>query len=147
MSVAQPLLETIEADEPTVSQTARGAAALQPKTAREPVVLTPTTRSTGQMANTPGDAESGACYALTGILILTDHNVQVLALYSVKYDAVVLEPCIGEHLTNLNNSQSSHPLALFFLYFFRIAAVAVYILSGWFTENFVLTVSFSIRAV
>ncbi|KAF5313270.1 hypothetical protein D9619_003034 [Psilocybe cf. subviscida] len=100
MSVAQPLLETIEADEPTVPQTGSGGATLQPKTARETVVLTPTTRSTAQMANTPGDAESG-----------------IGAIFR----------------------QSSHPLALFFLYFFRIAAVAVYILAGWFTENFVLT--------
>ena len=32
-------------------------------------------------------------------------------------------------------------MALFFLYFFRIAAIAVYVLSEWFTRNFVLTVS------
>ncbi|KAF9443714.1 Golgi apparatus membrane protein TVP23 [Macrolepiota fuliginosa MF-IS2] len=35
--------------------------------------------------------------------------------------------------------QSAHPLALLFLYFFRIAAVAVYVLSGWFTDNYVLS--------
>ncbi|KIM48027.1 hypothetical protein M413DRAFT_439726 [Hebeloma cylindrosporum] len=35
--------------------------------------------------------------------------------------------------------QSSHPLALFLLYFFRIAAIVVYVLSEWFTRNFVLT--------
>lgn len=63
MSVAQPLLDTIEADEPIAPQAGNGAATLQPKSAREPVVLTPTTRSTAQMANTPGDAESGACCA------------------------------------------------------------------------------------
>ncbi|TFK40981.1 Golgi apparatus membrane protein TVP23 [Crucibulum laeve] len=35
--------------------------------------------------------------------------------------------------------QSAHPLALFFLFFFRIAAIAVYILCGWFTDNYVLS--------
>ncbi|KAF9015342.1 hypothetical protein BDQ17DRAFT_1295103 [Cyathus striatus] len=35
--------------------------------------------------------------------------------------------------------QSAHPLALFFLFFFRIAAIAVYILCGWFTNNYVLS--------
>ncbi|KAL5534329.1 TVP23 [Sanghuangporus baumii] len=35
--------------------------------------------------------------------------------------------------------QSTHPLVLFFLYFFRITAIAVYILSGIFTDNYVLS--------
>jgi len=35
--------------------------------------------------------------------------------------------------------QSAHPMVLAFLYFFRIAAIAVYILCGWFTSNFVLS--------
>ncbi|KAF8649816.1 hypothetical protein AX16_005581 [Volvariella volvacea WC 439] len=35
--------------------------------------------------------------------------------------------------------QSAHPVALFFLYFFRIAAISVYILSGFFTSDFVLS--------
>ncbi|KAF5377528.1 hypothetical protein D9615_005242 [Tricholomella constricta] len=35
--------------------------------------------------------------------------------------------------------QSAHPLALFFLFFFRIAAIAVYILCGFFTDNYVLS--------
>jgi len=35
--------------------------------------------------------------------------------------------------------QSAHPLALFFLYFFRTAAIAVYILCGFFTDNYVLS--------
>ncbi|KAL0950961.1 hypothetical protein HGRIS_007712 [Hohenbuehelia grisea] len=34
--------------------------------------------------------------------------------------------------------QSAHPLALFFLFFFRLAAIIVYILCGWVTQNFVL---------
>lgn len=45
--------------------------------------------------------------------------------------------------------QSSHPLALFSLYLFRTAAVAVYILCGFFTDNYVLSVGqvfFSLRA-
>ncbi|KAG9045342.1 Golgi apparatus membrane protein tvp23 [Tulasnella sp. UAMH 9824] len=35
--------------------------------------------------------------------------------------------------------QSSHPLALFCLYLFRIAAISVYILCGLFTDNYVLS--------
>ncbi|KIJ53644.1 hypothetical protein M422DRAFT_222299 [Sphaerobolus stellatus SS14] len=35
--------------------------------------------------------------------------------------------------------QSSHPLALFFLYLFRIGALATYILCGLFTDNYVLS--------
>jgi len=35
--------------------------------------------------------------------------------------------------------QSSHPLVLFCLYTFRIAAVATYLLCGYLTENFVLS--------
>ncbi|KAF9240957.1 DUF846-domain-containing protein [Melanogaster broomeanus] len=35
--------------------------------------------------------------------------------------------------------QSAHPVALLCLYFFRIAAVAVYILCGLFTNNYVLS--------
>ncbi|KAF7370810.1 Golgi apparatus membrane protein TVP23 [Mycena sanguinolenta] len=34
--------------------------------------------------------------------------------------------------------QSAHPLALFFLFFFRIAAIAVYLFSGIVTENYVV---------
>jgi len=35
--------------------------------------------------------------------------------------------------------QSSHPLALIFLYFFRTAAITVYVLAGFFTKNYVLS--------
>jgi len=35
--------------------------------------------------------------------------------------------------------QSAHPLALFFLFLFRIAAIAVYILCGFFTDNYVVS--------
>ncbi|KAF8746309.1 hypothetical protein AX14_000094 [Amanita brunnescens Koide BX004] len=35
--------------------------------------------------------------------------------------------------------QSAHPLTLFFLFFFRTAAVVVYVLCGWFTDNYVLS--------
>jgi len=33
-------------------------------------------------------------------------------------------------------------MALFFLYFFRIAAITVYLISGWFGDSYVLTVRF-----
>ncbi|KAI0669966.1 DUF846-domain-containing protein [Trametes maxima] len=35
--------------------------------------------------------------------------------------------------------QSTHPLVLFFLYFFRLAAITVYILCGFFISNYVLS--------
>ncbi|KAJ7746932.1 Golgi apparatus membrane protein TVP23 [Mycena maculata] len=35
--------------------------------------------------------------------------------------------------------QSSHPLALFFLFLFRTGAITVYLLSGFFTDNYVLS--------
>lgn len=35
--------------------------------------------------------------------------------------------------------QSAHPVALFFLYFFRTAAIVVYLLCGFFTSNYVLS--------
>jgi len=35
--------------------------------------------------------------------------------------------------------QSAHPMVLAFLYLFRLAAIAVYILSGFFTSNYVLS--------
>ncbi|KAK7694574.1 Golgi apparatus membrane protein tvp23 [Cerrena zonata] len=35
--------------------------------------------------------------------------------------------------------QSAHPVALFFLYCFRVAAIAVYLLCGFFTSNYVLS--------
>ncbi|KDR85176.1 hypothetical protein GALMADRAFT_326856 [Galerina marginata CBS 339.88] len=99
MSVSQPLLDTIEADEPS-APSAGNISSTQNKSARTPVVLTPTNRTTHQMATTEGDAESG-----------------IGAIFR----------------------QSAHPLALFCLYFFRIAAITVYVLSGWFTSNYVLT--------
>jgi len=58
MSVAAPLLDTIEADDPVPRVTNGGAQAKSPK----PVVLTPSTRNTSGtsgMANTEGDAENG----------------------------------------------------------------------------------------
>ncbi|KAJ7636022.1 Golgi apparatus membrane protein TVP23 [Mycena polygramma] len=65
-----------------------------------PVVLTPTSRATEQMATNEGDAEAG----IAGIF-----------------------------------RQSAHPLALLFLFLFRTAAITVYLLSGFVTNNYVLS--------
>ncbi|KAE9410893.1 Golgi apparatus membrane protein TVP23 [Gymnopus androsaceus JB14] len=35
--------------------------------------------------------------------------------------------------------QSAHPMSLFFLYFFRIAAITIYVISGFLTDNYVLS--------
>jgi len=48
--------------------------------------------------------------------------------------AADLESGIGSILR-----QSAHPLVLFFLYFFRLAAIGVYVLCGLFTDNYVLS--------
>lgn len=57
-TIATPLLETIEPDEPSDSASLTGNinASATPK---RPVVLTPGTRPAGQTATTPNDAESG----------------------------------------------------------------------------------------
>ncbi|KIJ21584.1 hypothetical protein PAXINDRAFT_5746 [Paxillus involutus ATCC 200175] len=61
---------------------------------------------------------------------------------------IVLTPGSSAMASDPNNAetgiagmfkQSAHPAALFCLYFFRIAAVAVYILCGLFTDNYVLS--------
>lgn len=43
------------------------------------------------------------------------------------------------------SQQSAHPVALFFLFFFRIAAIVVYLLCGFFTSNYVLSVCCTYR--
>ncbi|KAF8349905.1 Golgi apparatus membrane protein TVP23 [Amanita rubescens] len=96
MSVSTPLLDnTIEPDDSEIVPS-------KPQSAKQPVVLSPTNRTSGSgaMATSQSDAESG----IAGML-----------------------------------RQSAHPAALFFLYIFRTAAVVVYILCGWFTDNYVLS--------
>ena len=39
-------------------------------------------------------------------------------------------------------SQSAHPVALIFLYLFRVAAIATYLLCGFFSSSYVFSVSF-----
>ena len=43
--------------------------------------------------------------------------------------------------------QSSHPIALLFLYLFRTTAIAVYIFCGFFTDNYVLSVRDDIQSL
>ncbi|EPQ61393.1 hypothetical protein GLOTRDRAFT_124618 [Gloeophyllum trabeum ATCC 11539] len=103
MSAAtQPLLETIEPDEPSAPNEAPSGNINASSAPRQPVVLTPTSHADG-MATNASDAESG----LAGIF-----------------------------------RQSAHPVVLFFLYLFRSAAIAVYILCGFFTDNYVLSTVF-----
>ena len=63
--------------------------------------------------------------------------VQEYQAFFVKY-AGVLSKCNEKRFNIL--TQSAHPVALFFLYFFRTLAIGVYILCGWFTSNYVLSV-------
>ncbi|ETW87445.1 hypothetical protein HETIRDRAFT_307763 [Heterobasidion irregulare TC 32-1] len=71
MSVATPLLQTIESDEPI--------SLAQPKssTPHEPVVLMPTSRAQSGMASTPGGAESGSA-----------HPISLLFLYLFRIAAI-----------------------------------------------------------
>jgi len=54
-----PLVQTIEPDEPSVSAPQPSGKINAPSNARAPVVLTPTNRTVEQMASNPNDAESG----------------------------------------------------------------------------------------
>lgn len=97
---SNPLLETIEPDEPSAPTVPTGNInASAPKKARPQVVLTPTSGSE-QMASNSGDAELG----LAGIF-----------------------------------RQSAHPMVLFCLFFFRVAAISLYVLSGLFINNYVVS--------
>ena len=62
MNVSEPLLATIEADEPSVENTKSG-----PRSARP--VAPQTTHSQGQMATTESDAESGPRFAKTDYIV------------------------------------------------------------------------------
>lgn len=68
MSVSQPLLQTIEADDPTISENLSSNAQQKKTKTVPPVVLTPTTvthgASSSQMATAEGDAESGKSYGI-----------------------------------------------------------------------------------
>ena len=132
MSTTQPLLDTIEPDEvneaPPPSANTRAPPA--------PVVLTPGTRSTSQMAASSGDAEAGVPHSFDGTAKRTDLTCQVSRAYSDKWvhSASMLD------VDSETSIQSAHPIALFFLYFFRTAAIVVYLLCGFFTNNYVLSV-------
>ncbi|ELU41384.1 hypothetical protein AG1IA_04592 [Rhizoctonia solani AG-1 IA] len=114
MSTTDPLLTTIEPDEVAPAENT-SSTRNQPQ--REQVVLTPTNRAQGNAS--ASDVEAGklqaCCLGLPILLRKCDANVCVC--------------------------QSSHPTVLFFLYLFRIAAIAVYLLCGFFTDNYVLSVS------
>lgn len=94
-SVKDPLLEQIEADDPTPINDLPNPSSTN---ARAPVVLTPTNRA--HASATPEDLEAG----LAGIF-----------------------------------RASSHPVALFFLYLFRILAIVIYIIGGFLTDDYVLS--------
>lgn len=57
--MSAPLLETIEADDPSTEPALSGRISSATNASRAPVVLTPTSRAPDTMATTPGDAESG----------------------------------------------------------------------------------------
>ncbi|KIY45390.1 DUF846-domain-containing protein [Fistulina hepatica ATCC 64428] len=73
-------------------------------------------------------------------------NIQTGKQASAPAATVVLTPT--SYSSNPNDAesgiagmfrQSAHPVALLVLFLFRIAAIAVYILCGWFTDNYVLS--------
>jgi len=114
MSVSTPLLDnTIEPDD---SENVPS----KPQSAKQPVVLSPTNRTAGSgaMATSQSDAESGTISRPSQLCPIPSKSSGIAGMLR----------------------QSAHPAALFFLYFFRTAAVVVYILCGWFTDNYVLSV-------
>lgn len=98
MSVAQPLLATIEADEPSVENTNSAPRSL---TARPPVA-SQTARSPRQMATTESDAESGPRWLqfANRLYYSTIFFVQEYQAFFVKY-AGVLSKCNEKHLINI----------------------------------------------
>ncbi|KAL1760854.1 Golgi apparatus membrane protein TVP23 [Schizophyllum commune] len=124
MSTTQPLLDnTIEPDEPSAPQ--GNIEQNKPRNARAPVVLTPTERAQGgAMATNPSDAESGA----PPLAMRLTNDVH----YPPRKRDLDEPTSIAR--------QSAHPLALAFLYGFRIAAIVVYLFCGIVTTNYVLAV-------
>ena len=77
MSVSAPLLDTIEPDE--LNDAPSGNISDSRNTnARQPVVLTPTTRRE-QMATTASDAESGMSFQILSILSCSYHRTTGIA--------------------------------------------------------------------
>ncbi|RSH77610.1 Golgi apparatus membrane protein tvp23 [Apiotrichum porosum] len=137
MSANAPLLSgTIEADEDvqTTHQFPTGnigeSAAPKTRNAADPVVLVPGTA--------PRDAEEGGINswntAVTAIPAF--RNVQPPQPISTNNPLGTTADVQAAIL-----KQSSHPGALFCLYFFRSAAIAVYVLCGLFTDNYVLSIT------
>ncbi|KAF8463034.1 hypothetical protein JB92DRAFT_3136634 [Gautieria morchelliformis] len=114
--VTAPLLDTIEPDEPNDSTfVPSGRINNSSAPARQQVVLTPTNHATAGNVPTSGDLEAVASSSKLSI-----------GRCRVAY-------------INRVDVQSSHPLALLFLYLFKVGAVATYILCGFITENYVLS--------
>jgi hypothetical protein len=60
--------------------------------------------------------------------------------YSVRCEIPAQADYLEEHVLISHTDQSAHPVVLFVMYFFRIAAIATYILCGFFTDNYVISV-------
>lgn len=94
MSVATPLLQTIEPDEPSApSQPVSGDISLNASNTRraEPVTLTPTNRATqGAMATNQGDAELGMviCSRRGGFVLMSSEYLKELRVSSDRYATI-----------------------------------------------------------
>lgn len=93
MSVSQPLLDTIEADEPSLPRPVTSNAS-QAKNARTPVVLTPTNRTTHgtQMATTESDAESGM-YSFYSWVRITE----LIIIFGIGIAGIFRQVCLVRH--------------------------------------------------
>ena len=141
MSVSTPLLDTIEPDEAPIAPP-RSAGNASSQNAMQTVVLTPSHRTSNPaMATTQSDAESGGSLIARLMWQYIDILMHVLGIAGIFRQVQVILARAAQRDSFYDVSQSSHPLALFFLYFFRIAAVSVYILCTRFTDNYVLAVS------
>jgi hypothetical protein len=149
-SVKTPLLaETIEPDDPTPA--VHGTIGSTPATTATvsklaPVVLTPTTRATPNANATPAQLESGelATWSCSPSVCSADGpSLRRFGWYLAAGE--FSSPHLSTVVSHLR-VQSSHPVALLFLYLFRTGAIAVYVLCGWFTDNYVLSVRCATKA-
>lgn len=158
MSVNVPLLQTIEPDEAEAPAPSGRISSPLKSTRREPVVLTPTNHTSANALNsnaTPNELEGGMCHHFhewrftivqvyfsrviwnietggSGRSFESARGLRHVVVASFRYFSATLP--FSDDISNLGD------VALFFLYLFRIAAFTTYILCGFFTNNYVLSV-------
>jgi hypothetical protein len=124
-------LQTIEPDEPTVTANSH-----------PPTRNTEPSRPVGAIAGstTPGDTEAGTVLSPARVLTHTHRLCVQRPRRGIPSGATLQAGFPEGHIFLFHTDQSAHPVVLFVLYLFRIAAIATYILCGFFTDNYVVSV-------